>query len=535
MHELIGQLLSHLKEIWRYRWIAMGCAWAIALGGWIAVYQTPDRYEAAARVQVDTESVLRPLLAGLTVQPNVDQMVTMVGRTLISRPNVEKIIEMTGMDAQLKSADDRERLITRLIAKELSITSGGRENLYTIGYTDRDPQQAKRVVQALLTLFMEGTLSNQRKDSESARHFIEEQLGVYNEKLLAAEGAVTEFRRRHMGFMTGDKRDYYTRLVESQASLSKATLDLKEAEDSRGALRKQLVEAEESRILKKQVAESEEILPSNDKNTDDGIHLEIDGRIRALEQRLDGLRLTYTEEHPDVVALVRTIDKLKELRKVELDERKADIGKVKKTSRSVVQAQDPVYQQLTVSLASAEATVAALKARVAEYGKRYAELRAAADAVPQIDAEYTQLTRDYEVTKKKYEDLLARRESAQISGDMEARAGVVDFRVIDPPQVPSVPKTPKRRLLMTLVLLAALGGGLGIAFLISQIRPTISDEHKLREVSSLPVLGTVIMAWTDAQKARRARGLVVFLISFGSLLSAYAVIMATLALSATRI
>jgi len=512
MHELADQLLSHLKATWRYRWYAVVFAWIIALGGWIAVYLTPDRYEASARVYVDTQSVLRPLLAGLTVQPNVDQMVTMMSHTLISRPNVEKVIRMADMDIGLKTSEDREKLITRL-TRELAIKSAGRENLYTIAYTDKNPQEAKRVVQSLLTMFMEGTLGDQRKDSEAARRFIDEQLKTYNERLVAAENAVTEFRRRHIGLVASG-RDYYTRLIEMQSALSGATLELKEAENSRD-------------VIKKQLAGDTEI-PSllGDKSADVGVHPEIDARIQALEQKLDDLRLNYTEEHPDIIAIVRTIAQLKEQKKAE--------AKLRKPSPSAAQAQDPVHQQLTVTLASAEANVAAMKARVAEYGKRYNELKAAANAVPQMDAEYTQLTRDYEVTKKNYESLLSRRESAQISGDMETRSSVMDFRVIDPPQVPSLPKAPNRRQLMSLVLLAALGGGLGVAFLVSQIRPTFNDERRLREVSGLQVLGTVLMTRTDAQERRRTRGLVALLISFASLLSAYAAIMAALVLTASR-
>jgi hypothetical protein len=154
--------------------------------------------------------------------------------------------------------------------------------------------------------------------------------------------------------------------------------------------------------------------------------------------------------------------------------------------------------------------------------------------VPQVEAEFTQLTRDYEVTKKNYENLLARREQAQISGDMESKASAMDFRVIDPPQVSSVPKAPNRRLLISLVLLAALGGGVGAAFLISQIRPTFNDERRLKEVSGLQVLGTVVMTWTHAQKARRTRELAALLISFASLLSASAAIMVALLMTASR-
>ena len=146
MHELADQILSHLKAIWRYRWYAVVSAWIIAIGGWTAVYLIPDRYEAYARVYVDTQSVLRPLLSGLAVQPNLDQLVPMMSRTLISRPNVEKVIRMSDMDIGLKTSEDREQLITRL-TRELAVKSTGRENLYTITYSDQNPERAKRVVQ----------------------------------------------------------------------------------------------------------------------------------------------------------------------------------------------------------------------------------------------------------------------------------------------------------------------------------------------------------------------------------------------------
>jgi polysaccharide chain length determinant protein (PEP-CTERM system associated) len=512
MHEAVDQLLTHVRATWRYRWLAAGSAWIIALAGWTAVYLAPDRYEASARVYVNTQSVLRPLLAGLTVQPNVDQAVAMIGQTLTSRPNLEKVIEMAELG--LKTSVEREQLISHL-SRELTIKSAGRENLYAIAYADKNPQEAKRIVEALLTLFMQGTLGDQQKDSESARHFIDDQLKIYNEKLVAAENAMSEFRRRHMGLMAGDRRDYYTRLVEAQSALNAATLEFNEAQNSRDAIKKQL--AGETEIPS--------LLP--DKTTDaGGSNPEIDSRIQALEQKLDSLRLNYTEEHPDIVAIVRIISQLQERKRAE--------AKVRKSSPSSAQVQDPVHQQLAVALASAEANVAAMKARVTEYGRRYNELKATADAVPQVDAEYTQLTRDYEVTKKNYENLLSRRESAQISRDMETRAGVTDFRVVDPPEVPSVPKSPNRRLLTSLVLLVAVAGGLGVALLLSQLRPTINDAQRLKDLTGLQVLGTVAMAWTNAQRERRARGFIALLVSYAGLLSTYAVIMAALVITASR-
>ena len=522
MHELAEQLLAHLKATWRYRWYAVVFAWIIALGGWTVVYRMPERYEASARVYVDTQSVLRPLLAGLAVQPNLDQMIAIMSRTLMSRPNLEKVIRMAGLDDGLKTDEDRAKLVTRL-ATTITIKSAGKENLYTISFDDKDRQLAKRVVQSLLTLFVEGSAVDKRENSDSARRFIEEQLEGYREKLVAAENAIMEFKRRHLGLLPGQGPGYFARLDEAKTTLNRAVLELKEAENARDSIKQHL--ASESEIP---------ALPS-DKIVGEGANLEpeIDARIRALGQKLDSLRTTYTEQHPDIVAIVRIIDQLKEQKEAEVKQKEAEV-KLKGPLPSAARSRGLVYQQLTVSLTAAEASVAVMKTRVAEYSQRYAELQAVANAVPQVEAEYTQLTRDYDANKTRYDELLKRRDSARISGDMEASDAALAFRVIDPPHVPLVPIAPSRRLLMTMVLLAALGGGLGGAFLISRIRPTINDERRLREVSGLQVLGTVVMAWTDSQKAGRIRGLIALLISIASLLSAYAGIMAVLVLTGSR-
>ena len=114
---------------------------------------------------------------------------------------------------------------------------------------------------------------------------------------------------------------------------------------------------------------------------------------------------------------------------------------------------------------------------------------------------------------------------------MESNASVMDFRVIDPPTVPLAPNAPNRPALISMVMVLALGAGIGLALVLSQIRPTFSDEKRLRELSGLPVFGTVAMAWTEAQRSRRRKGLVAFLLSFVSLLSAYGTLVAALMLT----
>ena len=516
MQELAGQFGSDVRATWRYRWHAMAVAWMIALAGWAMIHRMPDRYEASARVWVDTQSVVKSLLAGLTAQPNVAEMVGMVSRTLLSRPNLERVVEGTGMDAQAKSAREHEQLITRL-TREVAVQAAGGENLFTITYTNKDPHLAMEVVKSLVGIFEERSVGNQRKDSDVARRFIDEQIKTAKEVLDAKEAELVRFKRQQV--LAAGARADATRLVDAKSALNEAILDLEVAETNRNVVKKAYEDATEVPSLLGDTAPATDAGASSAEN---------DARVRDLERKLENLRLTYTDQHPDVVALKRTIAQLK-------SEANAEAGQKRRPSPVSGKVLDTTYRPLQLSLATAEAKLAEAKSRVEEYRKRYEELRAGAIAAPQMDADLANVTRDYELAKGTYAALLARRETARMSREMEVGSKATDFRVIDPPRVPEAPKGPNRPLLNTLALLVAIGGGVAFAFLLTRVWPTFNDERGLREATGLPVFGTVVTARTDAQRARHLRGLTALLTSFACLLTAYGAIMVWITLASHRV
>ena len=530
MHEIIRQVLSYLRGMWQYRWYGVGAAWLVCIVGWTVVYFLPNKYEASARVYVDTQSVLKPLLAGLAVQPNVEQQIAMMSRTLISRPNLERVIRMSDLDIRLKTNEDRERLIDTL-TKEIKLAGTGRDNLYTITYASTSPDEAKRVVQSLLTIFVEGSLGDKRKDADAAKRFLDEQIKLYEQKLVAAENALKEFKRKHMGLMPTQGRDFISKLQEAAARLEQARLELREAENSRDALKRQLA------ALREGIAEPDLLAERTSSGAIDESALraspELEKRIEAMKQKLDQLQLNYTDRHPDVIATKRVLEQLEAQKKEEIAKLKKELEAKKPAAAPVAHApgQNPAQQYIAVSLAEAEAAVAALRTRVAEFEQQYNELKKGADAIPQVEADLVQLNRDYEVNKRNYELLLARRESAQISGEMESSAGVMDFRIIDPPRVPPAPVSPKRPLLMWIVLAVAIAAGVALCFLLSQLRPVFNDRATLQEATSLPVLGTVSMKWTQQDVKKQRRGVLAFAVSIASLFGSFGLVMTVLSLT----
>jgi polysaccharide chain length determinant protein (PEP-CTERM system associated) len=511
MEEIVHQLKSAVRGMWKYRWPGVAVAWVVALIGVIVVFKIPDQYEASARIYVDTQSILKPLMAGLTVQPNVEQQISMLSRTLISRPNVEKLVRMADLDLKADSKLEQELLIERL-TRTIQIRNTGRDNLYGLAFRDPDADKAKRVIQSLVSIFVESSLGASRKDSDQAKTFLNEQIKQYEAKLEEAEARVKEFRLRNLELQTADGKDAAGRISELAAQLNQAKLQLREAENSREAAKQQL--AAEKGTGSNAVTQS--LLQES---TISVATPEIDGRIDAQRRNLDALLQRYTEQHPDVITTRRLIKDLEEQKKKEVAElRKAAISS---SSAVAVPQVSPASQELQRLLASIEVQVAALRARVTEYEGRLAAARSMLKTAPQIEAEAAQLNRDYAIVKKNYEDLVARRQSAIMSGELEVASGVADFRLIDPPRVTPKPVSPNRLALLPLPLVAGVLAGLVLALVASQLRPVFLDAGEIRSKTGLPLLGIVSVVLNDGDRRRERLGMWRFVGASGSLVGVF--------------
>jgi polysaccharide chain length determinant protein (PEP-CTERM system associated) len=509
MDKLIFEVLRHARAMCRYLWLGLFTAWGVALIGAVAVFVIPKKYEASARVFVNTDSILKPLMAGMTVQPETNQRVALLSKLIISRPNVEKLIRETGLDARITTTEQKEKLIDNVI-RVLDIQgSGGRDNIYVLTFRDTEPERAKHMVELLVAKFIETSKHN---DTDAAKRFLDEQAATYERKLQEAESRLKEFKLKNMaGLVTGESKDHVAQLATVGEQLEQARLQLREAENSRDAFRRGLA--------------GEDVIAATSAGnaTVSESVADLDARIDAMKRTLDGLLQKFTDSHPDVVGARRVIQELQEQRRTVA----AEYGKAGIPVTRVAVNGPRASEQLKVSLAQAEASVASLRVRAAEYAGRYNSLREVVRRMPEYEAQLAQLNRDYETNKKNYENLVARRESVSIADDMQSVSGVADFRLIDPPRVSPSAVSPPRALMLLATLALALAAGAGIMFIAKEVRGRFYDRAQLQEIISLPVLGVVSIVVNDAMRLegrRRSRRLAW---TAGTLLCIYVAVVAS--------
>ena len=504
MQELLEQLFEYLRGIWRFRWIGLLVVWLAALGGWLYIAQMPEQYLATARIHIDTNSLLRQQLRGLTIAHNVERRVALMTRTLLSRPNLEKLMRMVDLDLQVTNDKQKEELLNGL-GDSISLTGQRRDSsLYSISAKHQDRATSKNIVQSLISIFIEDTLGGKRIESAGAQEFLDKQILEYEKRLEVAENRLADFKRRHVGNMPGETGGFYTRLEMAKSQLSAARLELKESENRRLELMRQ-VEGEEPVFL-----------PDDTDIDITSTSSPLDDRINALRMRRDELLLRYTKRHPEVIQINSLIASLEAKRKRAI-KKIAPAG-----SPSMDLNTNIVYQQMRSMLAETEARVAELKVRVGEYDQRAQTLEKMIDNIPMIEAELKQLNRDYAVISEQHSALLERRESARLSGSAERNESDVRFKVIDPPFVPLKPNEPNKLLLNGIVLFVSIGVGIGLALLVSLFRPVFSTSRLLAQVTGLPVLGSVLLNRTPAQKRKATASRLLFFTLAFSLIIVFA-------------
>ena len=476
----IRSLVSrYLTVSWKHRWAALAIAWIVCLAGWAGVTALPNQYQSTARLYVDTGAVLTPLLHGLAIDSSTGSDVDMLQRTLLSRPNLQKLISKTDLNVRVTTQAQRDQLIQSLTTS-IRIAPQTR-NLFTIEYSDVSPKLARDVVQTIVNIFIESATGTSREDMEGARVFLERQIKSYEDKLRAAEQARAGFQVKYADLLPN-------------ADGGGSRLDA--ARDQAQSLRGQVTDAQARRdLLKQEMATTAPLLVTETAGGPGGT-----SDVAAAEHALQQLRLRLTEKNPDVIAAREAVAAARSSGGTGAG------GATAPRNRSVP---NPVFEQLKIRLIDAESSLASLQRQAGEAADQEARLANIARGAPGVQAQFVNLNRDYDVLRKNYDELLARRESMRIGSAADEEADKVKLRVVDAPQIPTTPIGPKRLLLTAGVLMAGVGAGLALVFLLVQLDTSFYSVQGLRDIG-LPVLGGISLQVRSRRRVAHGAGLAGF-------------------------
>jgi len=506
VRDLLIELEAHARGMWRYRWRALAVMWVLSIVGWLGVYNLPPVFEASARVYVDTENAIRPLLRGIAASSNVMSEVTIVTREMLSRPNLAEVARWTDLDLRTETDEEFEELLS-MLQKRILVT-GNRDNVFSISYQDRDRAKAVSVVDALVNTFVEKSLGADRSEASQAQSFLQTQIADYEARLTAGEDRLANFKRDNVAYMPDQRGDYFARLQGAEAQMAATQTRLSLARERRAELLRQL-EGEEPVFG---------IMPTETSAGGSGFTV---GKIRQLESHLEELRLQYTDKHPRIGQILDTIELLEKQQEEERAVAGTSTGSPLATNPLDV---NPVYQNMRIQLSNTEVEIASSSAELRQQQEDVGRLRDLVDTVPQVEAELGRLNRDYGVIQTKYQQLLVQLETANIGEDVENSIDDVQFRIIDPPYAGLTPSGPKRQLLLAGVLLVSLGLGGVLTFLLNQLHPVFFAGRAITAVTGLPVLGSVSLLMSPKLIRAKRNGRLKFAVAVGLFVVSFAMV-----------
>jgi polysaccharide chain length determinant protein (PEP-CTERM system associated) len=516
---LLEQIRDEVHSSWRFRWTALAAAVILAPLGWMVIFALPDRYEATASVFVDKRTALGPMLKGLIVEQDVEAQLNFVRQSLLAGPQLLRIAREGGVLPNSR-LDPRvqEQLLAELSKRiQINVRSASPQEddrnaagtIYSIFYQDSKRARSLRVVKILLDTLVNETLGGKRAGAQNAQQFLQAQLADYEKRLQTAEDRLADFKSRHMGLMPTEQGGYFAQLQKQSEAVSDVKTKLAEAESRRAALRRQLHGDAAIAAAPVQLGGPGGLIAGTDTLS----------QIAQTQAHLDELLLKYTDKHPDVIAARETLEELKKRRAAEIASLRRGDASAAALSRA---STNPVYQSIQLALNKEDVEIADLNVELAQHQAKVSELRRYLDTAPQVEAEYAQLNRDYDVNKAQYTALLAELQKARL-GEQADTAGSVRFEVVQPPTAGFRPAWPPRLALLAGVLAAALAAGAAMAYALGHLRPVVSSAAALAQAAGAPVLGVVSLAFPERAWHKMRRDLVGLSFVLGCLGVAFAV------------
>lgn len=506
--EQILKLLAN--EAFHYRKVLVIAFFAINLAMLGLGLIWPKGFTSTTTILVEDKKIIQPLMQGAAVATEVTDRSRLAREVILGRKVMNQVLEDAGWMKTNPTPTEQEKIIER-ITKRTTITVVGKD-IIKIEYKDDDAQRAFTTTKKFADLFISESLGAKIDESKAAFDFIDKQTQEYHDKLLRAEEQLKEFRSANLDARPGTDADISSRLNTLQTKIEQSSQDLKEAEVKKFSLEKQLSgEAEVATTLSREG--------------------QFRSRIAELQSRLETLRLSYHDGYPDVIQVKHQIVDLNQAITEERQRRDA----AKASGKVIIDEgviNNPMYQQLKQELSQTRVNIEMLTARIGEAKRQLQQELERGRRVHGGEATLAELTRDYQVNRDIYQDLLKRRENARVSMNLDKERQGLSIKIQEPATLSLSPSGLRflHFVLGGLVLGVLLP--LVILYAIHQVDPRlrigslISEKHKVTLLAVVPHLS----APAETQAVRRELAWLSLMVNATLL-----VVLATAALRAAKV
>ncbi len=496
MNQIFEELQSALHAVWHRRWLALAVAWALCLVGWLVVALIPNSYESQARLFVELDDALADQLE-INSNSRIKD-IERVRQSLTGAVNLEKVIRSTRIGEETTTPREMDMAIVNL-AKNVKVVSE-EGNLFVLtaesGRSDLSDSEnaalAQNITQKMIDIFREENIAGGRGEMQETLAFLDQQLEQRQRDLEAAEQRRVEFEAANPS-MIGGAGAISSRLDAARSELRSVEADLAAAQSALAAINGQLASTPKTIAVA-------------------GVQGGVRGALQQAQANLASMQARgLTSSHPDVVSAQKQVNLLQRQAAAE--------------GPGGSSAPNPAYSSLISIRAERQANVQALGSRKAALQSELGSITANQSVAPGLAAEANRISRDYEVMKTKYDELLQDREELKLRGQVENERSAIKFEVIDPPTTPRAPSAPNRPLLLFGVLLAGLGGGVAAALAMSKVKSTFATTAKLESVMDLPVIGSISKTLTDTARSLQAKRMKMFVAGCAGLGGLFVVLM----------
>jgi polysaccharide chain length determinant protein (PEP-CTERM system associated) len=439
--------------------------------------QWPKGYTASTSILVDERTIIQPLMQGAAVATDALDRSKNAREVIFGRKIMDLVLEYGGWLKAEPSVEERELLIEGIKKRTVISTVG--KNILRIEYQDPDPERAARVTEKFAELFMQASIAAKAAESAAAFDFIEKQTQEYQDKLTRTEEELKELRSSSMDARASNEGEVTTRLNDLHRRIEATTQELREAEVKETSLGRQVSGEAES---------SAEISREGQYRT----------RIGELQSKLDTLRLSYHDTHPDIVQVKQQIQDLTNGLNTQRERRE----QMKRTGRfesEEVVINNPIYLQLRRELSQNQSSIEALKARLAELRRQLQDEVGRGKRMHIGDARLAELTRDYQVNRDIYQDLLRRRENARVSMNLDRERQGLSFKIQEPVTLPQSPVGPRFLHFVVAGMLLGVLIPLGLLYARLHFDPRIRIGSAIAVAHKLPMVTVVPHLWSPAE------------------------------------